>query len=337
MRFLTPQDHRVRFLTLMSLCILTDATALSNQAAMNGGKFVFTIKPKTDPPNLQDYLQVFTDLEREFNAILVLAGSDAIFSGLEIARLAAQCHGGSARIEVLDTLQIGYGLSILAQLAARKAAAGMGLQETLGYVRAVIPTLFTIICPENLPERAGAGTYAAGLSRAVPYAQEEKSILKVPISSISGNTGEPADRLLPVYELEEGLLTPYKKARSQRHLLEIFQEFLEEFETPQQVCFFHGKNASLHIRPLRESILALFSGTQFIDLELMESTHKFGIPKSGHDVESTNKFGMESTHKFSSEHLAGLSRAIPYAAGLFGEHTAGLTVLEMPGERGYGK
>ena len=256
----------------MSLCILTDTTALILQTAPNGGKFAFPSHHNMDgsdpqPPDLQDYLQIFTDLEHEFKAILVLTGSDAIFAGLETARQAAQSHGGSAKIEVLDTLQIGAGLSMLTQLAARKAATGMGLLEAQAYLRTVIPNLFTIICPDNLPN-----------------GPEDNA-----------NPDKPADpaNTMTVYSLEEGLLSPYKKARTQRHMLEIFQEFLEEFETPQQVCFFHGKNTNLHIRPLRESIQGLFPGTQFTELELNERL-----------------------------------------TGLFGEHTAGLTVLEMPREHG---
>ena len=256
----------------MSLCILTDTTALIPQPAPHGGKFVFAITRKSEasallPIDLQEYLDIFTSLEREFNAILVLAGSDAILGGVETAQQAAQSHGGSARIEVLDTQQIGSGLGILTLLAARQAAAGASLLETQAYVRAVIPYLFTILCPDQIMLR------------------EEKN-------SVPGNFEEPPG-VLPVYAIEDGLFAPYKKARTQRHLLEIFQEFLEEFEIPQQVCLFHGKNAGLHIRPLRDTILELFPGTQFTDLEFNDSL--------------TN---------------------------LFGEHTAGLTVLEMPRERG---
>ncbi len=256
----------------MSLCILTDTTALIPQPAPHTGKFIFAIHRKSEasgllPIDLQEYQEIFTRLEHEFNAILVLTGSDALFGGVETAQQAARSHGGSARIEVLDTQQLGSGLGILTLLAAHQAAAGRSLLETQDYVRAASPCLFTILCPDQL------------------FPGQEKN-------SAAGNFEEPPG-VLPIYTVEEGQFALYKKVRTQRHLLEIFQEFLEEFETPEQVCLFHGKNTSLHIRALRNTILELFPGIQLTDLELNENL----------------------TH-------------------LFGEHTAGLTVLELPRERG---
>ena len=242
----------------MSLCILTDTTVLFPQTSPHGGRFVRFLNLKADAnglllPDIQEYLQIYTELEHEFNAILVLAGSESIFPALETARQAAQSHGGSAKIEVLDTLQIGPGLGILAQLAARKAAAGSGLFEMQEYIRASLPYLFTIICPDILPL----------------YPQENNN-------SQPGSPAEPAGTL-SVYSLEEGQLSPYKKVRTQRHLLEIFQEFLEEFETPQQFVYFHGKNSNMHVRPLREAISSLFPGAHFTDLDLNENlTSMFG-------------------------------------------------------------
>jgi hypothetical protein len=89
------------------------------------------------------------------------------------------------------------------------------------------------------------------------------------------------------------VLSIYKKVRSQRHLLEILQEFLGEFEKPQHLAYFHGRAAGLHTRPLREETGSLFPGIHFHEIELN-----------------------------------------PALTLLFGEHTAGLTVLEIPGERG---
>src|SRR5664279_4386811 len=105
----------------MSLCILTDTTALFPPTSPNPGGFARILNLKTGvngpiTPGQQDYTQIYNELEREFSAILVLAESESIFSGVETARLAAQSHGGPAKIEVLDTLQIGSGLGILTQL-----------------------------------------------------------------------------------------------------------------------------------------------------------------------------------------------------------------------------
>jgi len=247
----------------MSLCILTNTTALFPPTSSSSGQFIRAMTLSVNEqglslPGIEDFQRTYTELEREFRTILVLAPSGAILPIAETAQLAAHCHGGTAKIVVVDTMQIGPGLGILAQLAGRK--------EVEDYVRAVTPYLFTIICPGGRP-----------------YFQNQHALCA---------NSEQAGAL-PVYSLEEGQLAPYKKVRTQRHLLENLQEFLEEFEKPQHLAYFHGKNAGLHTRPLRETAGGLFPGVHFNDLDLNISL-----------------------------------------AALFGEHTVGLTVLEMPGDGG---
>jgi fatty acid-binding protein DegV len=256
----------------MSLCIITNTIALFPPTSSNSGRFVHTMMLNSSEggialPGVEDFARIYDEMENEFNAILVLAASNAIVPAVENAQLAAQSHGGLAKIKVLDTLQIGPGLGILTQLAARKAAAGAGLFEVEEYIRAIIPYLFTIIYPDN-----------------TPLYREEYT------QHASGHGGEQSN-IQPVYSIEEGQLTPYKKIRTQRHLLETFQEFLEEFERPQQFAYFHGNNTGLHLRPLRELAGNLFPDIHFNDLNLN-----------------------------------------PTISGLLGEHTVGLTVLEMPRE-----
>jgi fatty acid-binding protein DegV len=254
----------------MSLCILTNTSALFPPISTNSGRFLRAMTLETNGhsiilPGVDDFNRTYSELEREFNAILVLTAAESILPLAATAQAAAQSHGGRAKIEILDTKQIGPGLGILTQLAARKAALGASLQEVTEYMRAVIPYLFTIFSPDHFPaydqqtyDRAGEQTSAQ-----------------------------------PVFSLEEGLLVPYKKVRTQRHMLEILQEFLGEFEKPQHLAYFHGMNVSLHARPLREAAGGLFSGIHFNDLDLN-----------------------------------------PTLTTLFGEHTVGLSVLEMPGDSG---
>lgn len=257
---------------MMSLCILTNSSALFPPAFSNNARCLRIMPLDADEfgitlPELDDFDRIYCELEREFNAILVLTASEMIVPIADTAHLAAQRHGGLAKISVLDTRQIGPGLGILAQLAGQKAAAGASMPEVEEIIRAVIPYLFTIICPGN------PAHYQDGKRQSAPgHAKDQTSAV-------------------PVYSLEEGLLVPYKKVRTQRHLLESLQEFLEEFEKPQHLTYFHSKNTSLHVRSLRDVAGVSFPSVNFNDLDLNATTLK-----------------------------------------LFGEHTVGLTVLEMPGD-----
>ena len=196
------------------------------------------------PPTADDFSRAYKELEQEFSAILVLMASEAILPGANAAHLAAHCHSGTLKISVLDSQQIGPGLGLLAQIGSQKAAAGASLPEVEECIRATIPSLFTLICP--------------GVA---PSPQDEQSD-----PSTASLTDLPG--AIPVYSLEEGHLAPYNKVRTRRHLLETLQEFLEEFEKPQQLAYFRGYTTRLRARQLREAASSLFPGTPFTEMNL---------------------------------------------------------------------
>ncbi len=255
----------------MSLCILTNATTLFPPTSSASVRYIRNMPLGMNDkglllPGIEIFNHIYNELEREFKAILVLTTSDGLYPVTRTAQLAAQCHGGIAQISVLNSMQIGPGVGILAQLAARKAATGTSLTELEEYIRSLMPHMFTLIYPEK-----------------VPLYQE-------------GNNGQPHEPageqkgLATLFLLEDGQLTPYKKVRTQRHLLENLQEFIGEFEKPQHLAYFHGNNASQHTRALRETASSMFPGAHFNDLDLNQEL-----------------------------------------ITLLGEHTAGLTILEVPG------
>jgi fatty acid-binding protein DegV len=223
----------------MSICILTDNTALFPPSNISGRKYIRTLTlNQVDrhilPPTAEDYARAFHDLEHEFRDILVLTISECILAGTESARIAAKSHGGVARIAVLDSRQSGPGVGLLAQVGARAATESATLADVEERVRAAIPHIYTLICPETeLP--------------AQPQAE---------------------NGLLPVLSLEDGQPIPYKKVRTRRHLLESLQEFLEEFERPQYITYFRGHESSLRARPVRDAATNLFPGVPFTEMEM---------------------------------------------------------------------
>jgi fatty acid-binding protein DegV len=63
--------------------------------------------------------------------------------------------------------------------------------------------------------------------------------------------------------LEEGHLSPLEKVRTQRHLIESFQEFIEEFESPRNIVLLKGSQNHLRTRPLRQYVSEVFPETPF--------------------------------------------------------------------------
>lgn len=193
-------------------------------------------------PHLDDFLRIYNELEREFSGILMLTLSNHILPVAQVAQKAALQHGGMAKITVLDSRQTGPGLGILAQLGAQAILAGATLGDVEEHLRAAIASIYTLIHID-----------AQSLSHAV-------------FSPSQIDTAETG--LLPLLTLEDGQFVPYKKIRTRRHLLESFQEFIEEFESPEQIICLHGRDSAIRSRSLREIALENFPAVPFSDLEM---------------------------------------------------------------------
>jgi DegV family protein with EDD domain len=249
---------------MSSVCILTDGTAQFTQNDFPGHERVyfapFTIPPAalqtTDsrpeagvpliPPSPQTLLELYMRLSREFDAILVLTLSSQLSLVTANALTASQWFNQPTPIDVMDSRTTAVGLGWLVEAAAGAAAQGIALDEIIHRVRTLQPHLYMLFCIPQLTVLAEMGY----LNRSQAVAGE-----------ILG--------MLPVFSLEDGHLAPLEKVHTQRHLLESFQEFLQEFDAPQRVALLLGNNQSAaRTRPLREFVHGLFPGVMYSELPL---------------------------------------------------------------------
>jgi len=242
-------------MTNNTLCILTDNTAQLPHGPFPGQRLIRTLPlvtgaGKISVPPLEDFLHTYAELEHEFANILVLTVSNHIIPVAQTAQKAALQHGGTVQIKVLDSKQTGAGLGMLAQLGAQAILSGASLNGLEEYLRATIASIYTLIHidAQSLAHAAFSPT------------------------QIETETG-----LLPLLTLEDGQFVPYKKIRTRRHLLESFQEFIEEFETPEQIACLSGRDSAIRPRSLRDIAANNFPGIPFSELDLPAPlTHLFG-------------------------------------------------------------
>lgn len=236
-----------------SVCILTDSTAPLPRGPFPGQWLVKTLPLHLSAhtisvPPLEDFLNCYRALEREFSGILVLTLSNHILPVAQAAQKASLQHGGTAKIIVLDSKQIGPGLEMLAQIGAQAILAGAGLADVEEHLRQAISSIYTLI-------HVGAAPPS-------------------PLPTDSTETG------LSLLTLEDGQFTPYKKIRSRRHLLESFQEFIQEFETPEQIACMSGKNSIIRSRSLREVAVENFPRVPFTESDMPAALVKLFGPET---------------------------------------------------------
>lgn len=236
-----------------NVCILTDLSVIFNRMTFTGHERVkvvpfdvqFDPSPKVSSPTVDDFIREYTDLSRRYDNILVLVMSSGLNPIASVASEANLRYGGRGRVTVINSLNAGAGLGLLVELAAQAAASKEASHEIERILRAAIPHVYTLICIPGLAHLASVG-----------YLNPAQAV----VGDMLG--------LFPIFMLEEGRLSPLEKVRTQRHLIELFQEFLEEFESPRAVALVKGAQNHVRTRPLRQYVSDMFPAAPFSEHSL---------------------------------------------------------------------
>lgn len=247
--------------SMSNVCILTDSTAQFTRPRFPGRGLVYIIPfevlrvglqegdsqpqganaSQLAPPGPEEFLNYYRQLSREYQHILVLVLSSFLNPAMVNALTAARIFSNHAFVQVVDSQTTAAGLGLLVEAAAGAAARGASFQEIERLVRVAIPRIYMIFCIRELTYLARAG------------------FLSYPQAIVGEMMG-----LLPIFTLEDGRLTPIEKVRTQRHMLESFQEFIDEFDNPYHVALIRSVNHnSFRRRPLRQYVLQNFPGTPY--------------------------------------------------------------------------
>jgi len=243
------------------VCILTDSTAQFTCPDFPGRDRIYLIPfrlsaenrtegetlprevygQKLEAPGVHEYSRFFAQLNREYDAILTITLSSSLSPAGLHARAAATQFGTRASIQVVDSQTTAVGLGLLVQAAAEAAKAGLPLTQIENLVRAAIPRIYMLVCIPELAYLAEGGY----------------------LTRSQATVGEMLG-LLPIFALEDGRLTPMEKVRTQRHLFESFEEFIDEFDDPYHVALVRGINHNtIRTRPLREYVQQSYPETPF--------------------------------------------------------------------------
>jgi DegV family protein with EDD domain len=222
------------------VCILTDSSVQFTHPEYLGNELVFifpfSARPEIkqsvkdnltgiddqygiDPPQVKEILKIFNILHQDHNEILVITLSSALSGLFSVVESAVGKYGDIGSIKIIDSHTTSIGMGILVQMAAGLAFQGATSEQIEHQLRISIANIYTLLCLPNL-------TYLA-----------KANFLSPPQAIVGEMLG-----VLPIFSLENGCLTSIQKVRTQRHLLEIFQEFLDEFIDPYYVAIITKSN-----------------------------------------------------------------------------------------------
>lgn len=193
------------------------------------------------PPTPDKFVDWFNALSTEYNDILVILHDSHFSPAYENAIQAAAAIKASRSIQVINSQTISTGLGMLVQIAAESLHNGSSAVETEHLVRRQIPHVYSVLCTPGL-----SYLYHAEI-----------------IDQAQAVVGEMLN-LIPVYTLEEERLTPLEKVKSYRQTVELFIEFLEEFENLRHISLVQSTPPLLpDTRSVRQLFQEIYPNTSY--------------------------------------------------------------------------
>lgn len=242
------------------VCILTDSSVQFTNPDFLGNELVFTfpfavqfetIKGKCgnlgvvgshygiEPPPIKEILKLIKSLHKVYSEILVITLSSALSELFSSVEEAVRIYGDLGRIQFIDSNTTSIGMGVLVQMAAGLAALGATSDHVEHQIRVSIANIYTLLCLPNLSNLAEANF----------------------LSHSQAVVGEMLG-VLPIFSLEGGSLKPIQKVRTQRHLFESIQEYLDEFIDPYYVALIQNIN-QIKTTSFRDYVKSNFSRTKY--------------------------------------------------------------------------
>lgn len=169
------------------------------------------------PPSPEDIARVLESVARAGQVAVCLHVANGLVPVAQPIQEVAQGLFGRARIEVIDSQAVSYGLQRIVVSAARVAARGAGVAEVTQAMRAMVGHLYTLFYADDFQR----------LEKTVDI-QPAQAIL----ASILG--------VKPLLVLEEGRLLPLEKVTPRTTPVDKLSDFVFEFASVSEIAILLG-------------------------------------------------------------------------------------------------
>lgn len=192
------------------------------------------------PPSIEDVSSLLEAVTRAGQVALFIHVANGLVPVAQPIQEVSRGLFGRARLEIIDSLSVSYGLRRIIQTAAEAADRGADLAETTQLVRSLISRVYTLFYTEDFES----------LEQSVDI-QPSQAIL----ASILG--------VRPLVVLEEGRLLPLEKVTPRTTPVDKLTDFVLEFATVTELAILVGPTPSgLDIDELRERIRQNYTGLE---------------------------------------------------------------------------
>jgi DegV family protein with EDD domain len=199
------------------------------------------LMPRTSPPSVQTFEQIYTNLHARTDQILSIHISGRLSQTLNHAQRGAESLLGRCSIAVVDSLTTSLGLGILAKAAATAAQQGATLDEIVRLARGMIPHLYIVFYVDRMD-----------------YLERGHRIGRA--QAILGTMLN----IKPLLFVEDGEIIPLEKVRTHEKAVEKLFEFVAEFSELQQAAIVQRHpSPTEETKMLLERLAQLFPHIEF--------------------------------------------------------------------------
>ncbi len=250
-QYITPQFNGRELVTVLPLRIQLGDRTYADGSELTLPKLPISARdgasPLVLPPDPNEISRALETLGREYEHILAIMLSaslhPATMAAVREVSVALHCP---ADIHLIDSQSISAGLGMMVQAAANAACQDWDVTSIKRLLHGLIPRIYTIYCTQSLTNLCASGYLDPGQAL---------------VGEILGIT--------PFFILENGKLVPVHKARSARHMIDIFYEFIVEFADLSHLALIQGiLPFAGELRILRERIREHYPDTPFSEHHL---------------------------------------------------------------------
>jgi len=177
----------------------------------------YEIMPQLQAPNPTRVAALLTTLGQQYHSVITILTSTRLSPEISVLQEMLEQLHGSLTIQIIDSETTGIGLGILVQEAAAILSQGVSVLKVSRLVRSFLPHIYTVFCLQNLSYLAQSGF----------------------LDPTQALTGEIMG-IIPFYLIENGRLAPIQKARSTRQMVDMLDEFIEEFDMLKHIAIMQG-------------------------------------------------------------------------------------------------
>ncbi len=213
---------------------LTEVNTLPNLTNPNNYPIIF-------PPTTKQLSKFLIEFKKEFEEIIILLPSYYFSSIYAQTKKTLEALPEKNKYYLVDSCTFSFGLGMLVKEVAHEIYMESSFSIVTQKIRFLIPQIFGIFCCPN-----------------ISY-MDKSNFLDKPQAIVLDFIGT-----VPIFTLEDGRFSSLAKVKKMKNYLPYFEDFIDEFEQPQEIIAVNGNPSRLkELKPFQSHCEEQFQRTKY--------------------------------------------------------------------------